>query len=498
MGQGVNINVQDNGLGAAVPGGGGVLVICGPTSSGTVNVPTQTTNPATITSNYGYGPAVQLAANVVEGTGNPVIFIKTATASSGTNTAVTATIPGAGTSAVTLTGTPFDTYYGRVTVLTGGTIGSNGIVIGVSVDAARSTLVTVQLGTATTYVIPNTGLTLNFGAGTLVAGDYYSWISTEPLWSDAGISAALASLLTVALPFQDVMIPGGSSASTGAGTAGAVSADVTAVDGYMTTLFNNRRYARCLLQARDALWGGTSTETEVTWLNSLETAFVNASSLRVGVCAGNYNFISAVDQSQYRRGLIWGAAQRDSAVAIQVDLGRVSDGALAELTLPTSPDGFIYHDESANPGLDAARFLSAWSIVGLPGLYIKNPNLMAPPGSDFTLLQHGHVIDAASAAAYQFFVKRLSSSVRVNATTGFILAQDAQTLQQGATSALQAALGNAVSAVAVTVSQTDNILSTNTLTVTIQVTPLAYLKTINITIEFVNPALQPVQTPGQT
>jgi len=497
MPQGVNFNVQDNGLGAAVPGGGNVMVVVGVSSAGAPNVPTQSQNPATFITAYGVGPGPQLAANIASNTGNPVIFIKAQTASAGTNTTVQSSVPGGSTSAVTLTGTPFDTYYGKVSVLTGGTIGASGIVLAISLDATRTTLVTVQLGTATTYAIPNTGLTLNFAAGTLVAGDTFGWISTEPLWSDAGLQSALQSLMTVALAFEDIMIPGGSTAASGAGCAGAVPADVTAIDGYATTLFNNRRYTRILLQARDAVWGGTSTETEITWLNYLETAFVNASSLRVGVCGGHYNFISAVDQSQYRRSLLWGAAQRDSAVAIQVDLGRVSDGALAEMVLPVSPDGYIYHDESANPGLDASRFLSAWSIISLPGLYIKNPNLMAPPGSDFTLLQHGHVIDAACLAAYVYFVKRLSSAVRVNSTTGFILAQDATTLQQGALASIQTALGNAVSAVNVIVSTTDNILSTNTITVTVQITPLAYLKTITVTITFVNPVLQPVQTPGQ-
>lgn len=497
MGQGVNINVQDNGLGSAVPGGGGVLVVAGISSSGAAAVAMSTASPSAITTTYGYGPGPQLAANIIENTGNPVIFVKVATAAVGTNTSVYATVPGGSLSVVTLTGTPFDTYYGKVTCLTGGTVGVAGIVLAVSLDAGRTTLVTVQLGTATTYAIANTGLTLNFTSTTMVAGDSWSWISTEPLWSDSGVQSALASLLATANPFQDIMIPGGS-ATSGAGAAGAVAGDVSAIDGYMTNLFNNRRYARCLLQARDAIWGGTSTESEATWINSIETAFVSASSLRVGVCAGNYNFISAIDQSQYRRGLLWGAAVRDSSVAIQVDLGRVSDGALSEMVLPTSPDGYIYHDESVNPGLDANRFTSAWSIISLPGLYIKNPYLMAPPGSDFSLLEHGHVIDAASLAAYLFFVKRLSSSVRVNPTTGYILQQDANTLQQGATSYINNALGNAVSNVAVIVSTTDNILSTSTLTVTVQITPLAYLKTINITIEFVNPALQPVQVPGQT
>ena len=77
-------------------------------------------------------------------------------------------------------------------------------------------------------------------------------------------------------------------------------------------------------------------------------------------------------------------------------------GALANLILPTNPDAFakglfFYHDEDATPGLDAARFLTSWQIIGLPGAYIMNSNLMAAPGSDFNWLQHGHVIDEACA-----------------------------------------------------------------------------------------------------
>ncbi len=500
MAQGVTITVQDNGLGAAQPGAGNTIVVAGISSAGTANQPFFSTSPQAFVTNFGYGPGPQLATLIAFLTGNQVGFVRVAQSGAGANTAVRTGASNTSTSVVTLTGTPLDTYYGLLTVVAGGnTIAAGGNTIAVSLDAGRSTLVTVLTQAAqTTYVIPNTGLTLNFAAGTLVTGDTFAWNSTEPVWSQANVSSALASLVSTSISWKDVYIPGGTSAINGAGTVGATNSDVQAVDGYMTSLFNNRRYGRAYLHARDAMWGGASTETEASWITSLQSAHVADSSLRAGVTAGHYNFISAIDQSQYRRPLMFGAADRDAAVAIQVDLGRVSDGPLANLTLPTSPDGYIYHDESINPGLDAARFLSAWSIIGLPGLYIKNPNLMAPPGSDFTLLQHGAVIDAASLTSYQYFVKKLSSSVRVNKTTGFILQQDANTLQQGATSALQTALGNAVSSVVCIVGTTDNILSTNTITVTVQVIPLGYLKAINITITFVNPALQVVQLPGGT
>lgn len=492
--QGINITVQDNGLGQSAPGAGNTMVVVGCTSKGAVNVPIVSTNPNDWITADGYGPGVEAAAFITQRTGNPVCFIKAATQTNGSSTSVTHT--GTGVGAITLSGNPYDTYYGLVTVTTGGTQGTAGIVLTVSLDAGRTVYATINLGTASTYVIANTGITLNFGAGTYVAGDTFAWVSTEPLWNDAGVASALQALWNLPNTFLDVLIVGDATGS-----------DVTAFDGYATTLFNKRRYTRFLTNARDATWGGTSTETESTWIAAIEADHANDSTTRVSVSGGHYNAISPISQTQFRRPASWFAGQRDSGVAIQVDLGRVKDGALPEMVIPTkqsgwpfgtpnanSADGFIYHDESVNPGLDDARFLSLWSLTGDPGLFIKNPNLMAPPGSDFNWLQHGHVIDVACYIWYKFAINLLSDSVRVNKTTGFILDTDAQAIEMRGTAQLRDALlaPGAVSDVFATVSRTDNILSTSTLTTTVSVIPLGYIKSVNTQITFVNPAIAAV------
>jgi hypothetical protein len=227
---------------------------------------------------------------------------------------------------------------------------------------------------------------------------------------------------------------------------------------------------------------------------------------------------SPVDQNQYRRPLLWLAAMRDSAVGIQIDLGEVDLGALAPLTIPVTPtwptavqgpnmpDGFLYHNEAAIQGLDAARFMTAMIFVGLPGFYITNPNLMAPPGSDFNWLDHGHVIDAACLLWYQFAVKQLSRGVRVNGpgvaaplVPGGIVQQDRLALQNQGTQFIRNVLtpGKVVSDVYVTIPGTDNLLSTATLTTTVSVIPLGKIKVINTTVTFVNPATQAVTASGQ-
>jgi Protein of unknown function (DUF2586) len=494
----VQINVQDNGLGQLPTSQGNVIVVVGVSSAGSANTPLESTAAATdLVPTYGYGPGPQLTALIQQQSGNSVIFVKAVTAADGTNTAVGKTIPGGSTAVMSITGTPNDTYYGLVTVAIGGTIGTAGIQIAISLDAGRTTYATANLGTGSTFVIPNTGLTLSFSGGTLLAqGDSFFWVSTEPTWSDAGVASAIQSLYNLPFgeTFLDLAVVGGGSETSLAGTPGCTNGDVVAIDAQMTALFNKRRYTRCLVQSRDALWGGASTETESVWEAAVIADHVNDSSLRVGVTAGYYNCVSPIDQVQYRRPLLFFAAARDAQVAIQVDLGRVKDGALANLTVPSSPDGYIYHNESQLPGFDAARFISALTYVGKPGFFIANPNLMAPPGSDFNWLQHGHVIDAASAIAYNFFVTELSDSIRVNSSTGYPLQQDVNDLILRCQAQLNSQLvyAGAVSGATVTIPANQNVLSTSTLNVVIAVVPLGYLKKIIVTIQFVNPAIQQV------
>ena len=509
----VTFSVVDNGLGQQNPGTGNTIVVVGVGSGGSVpvNTPLTSQQAGAFVAAGGYGPGPQLAELILSQAGNPVVWIEAATTSAGTNTGVMASSQNSSTStsAVTLSGTPLDTMYGLLTVISGGTIGTAGIQVGVSLDAGRGTYLTANLGTANSLAITppgtspsRTGLTLNFGAGNLTAGDQWYWVSSEPSANDASIASAVQQL--VSLPFGETPITIYDAGCTATGT------DVTSFDASMTTLFNSRRFMRRICAARDATWGGTSTETENAWIASIEASHLNDSTLRVGVSAGHYNVTSPIDQVQYRRPASWLAAVRDAQAAIQVDLGQVSSGAVAPLTLPSQPtwppaitnpvagssDGFLYHDEVLNPGLDAARFLTLTTYVGFPGFYITSPNLMAPPGSDFNLLEHGHVIDAACLVWYLFATQRLRSGVRVNPLTGFILERDRQTLQYQGTQALRNILtpGNVVSDVYCTIGATDPILSTQTLTARVSVIPLGLAVVINTTVTFVNPALIPAAT----
>jgi hypothetical protein len=226
----VNLHVQDGGLGASVPGAGGTMVVIGVSSAGTSYQRISSTQPADFVTNNGYGPAPELAAFIANQTGNDMILIKCPSATPGANTGVTTARAASSTCVVTVTGTPNDSYYGRVDVVTGGTIGVAGIIATVSLDNGRTTYATINLGTASTYVIPNTGLTLNFAAGTLDIADRFSWVSTEPLWSSAGVVSAIQALYGETTPFQNILIVGGSTGTSSTGGPGATAGDIATID----------------------------------------------------------------------------------------------------------------------------------------------------------------------------------------------------------------------------------------------------------------------------
>lgn len=495
----VTFTVQTNNLGQTGTGGQqNIIVVVGDTSAGTPNVPYQSPIPSNFVTQFGYGAAVQLAALLAARTGKSVGLVKTQTTggyTAGTNTGIIHNAGFTSTSTVSVSGAPIDDYYGKITVVTGGTIGTGPIVLNVSLDYGRTVYQVVNLGTANSYIIPNTNLTISFGAGTLVAGDTFSWISFAPSPDNVGIAAAICSLIGKGYDIEDILVPL-------PGSTGACAVNVTALQTDMIGLFNAKQFGRLLTNARDVKWGGLCTETEVQWMNSIIADESQTAADRVGVTAGFYNSASPLDGIAYRRPLLFPAGVTDASVSIWIDLAQTSLGPLAPLQNPIltgSPDGLVYHDEASNPGLDAARFLSATTIPGLPGMYVVNSNLMASLGSDFNWLQHGHVMDKFCKVLYQFFVNELSSAVRVNGTTGFILDADANDLEARCQAEIDAELVNpgAISPMPqgtsnVQITRNNNILATSTLIVTGLVIPLAYLKTIAITVAFTNPAIQPV------
>ncbi len=405
---------------------------------------------------------------------------------------------------------PLDTYYVQVNVVTGGTIASGPINLQISLDAGRNFGPVIALGTATFYAIPGTGITIKFAAGTLLTGDFFRFSTVEPTWNTAGIQAALNTFQASQYAIQGV----GSTHIVGVTTG----ANASTIQGYLDTMATGYVYTRAFMSARDnlvpATYGGAG-ETDATWQASILADFAATSARRVCVGAAYWNMPSgfplpsSTGASAYRRPIAWAAAARYAQVSPQRHIGRVRDGSLSQIvTSPTvdPSDGFNYHDERNNPGLDyiiagtGGRFMSTMTRTGLPGTYITNPLTMAPLGSDFFLMPLGTVMDIFSTIMHQVGQLTIDDDVRVNAN-GTIYENDARAIETTLAGAVNSTMfsqkmisqpvmsGPSASATgaSIIVDRTTNVRSTNTVNLTGQIIARGYVLTENITLSYQNP-----------
>ncbi len=174
-----------------------LLTVIAPVSLNADAVPYMVGNAGAIYAQNGYCPALDFVSDYITRTRLPVLFVPIAIATPGvvgrfdqsgnTNTSVVSVSVGAYGS--------LEEVDGQVRVKVGGVVGTDQIVIDLSLDGGYTWKEDIRIGTASTYTIPYIGQILTFAAGSLTAGDtVLTWHSTAPMWNNEGITAARAGL----------------------------------------------------------------------------------------------------------------------------------------------------------------------------------------------------------------------------------------------------------------------------------------------------------------
>jgi hypothetical protein len=480
----INISIADGGLGTAPPSVDRVWAVVGCSSSGTAAQIVGFSNPADIPASAGYGPGPEAVAYVLQAVGGICYYVKAATATSGTATAVTH-VGSVGDGVMAVTGTPYDKYSVVVEITATGEAGVATFKYSLDGGDTYSPNITVPSGSPGTYAIANTGMTLTFtdgvGAASWGDGDTYTFTTTAPETDTTGLGNALAALRADPREWRFVHVVGNStpySAGTGYGPC-------TTIDTQMTSAENAYRYTYAIAEARDI--GQGTSETEAQWISSLVTGLANFVSKRTAVFAGTVKIESGLPQvgkTYMRRSAAW------AAVAQRLALARGDDSGFAAKTGAMPGVNALYHDEEITPGLDAGRFSTARTIVGQAGYYISHIRMFASAGSDFEFVQARECMDEACRAARQGYFKFLNADLRVDEVTGYIDERDAQEVDNYTDAIIDAALGDNVTSSSVVTARTDNILSTKLLRGTVSIKPKAYAKSISLTIGFRNPAIK--------
>lgn len=457
------VSITDGALGLTPPNPDNTLAIIGTSSTGTENEVQSFGDQQSVKAAFGSGPLVEAACHVLAVAGGPVVCCKATSASAGAAGSVTHT--GTGLSVLTTTGSaPLDSYQVQALIVQGGTNPAGGAVtFKYSLDGGRTFSGETALPTSGVYAIPGSGVTLNFSAASLVAGDLYAFSTTGPTYDNTALAAALDALLADESEWFAVWAVGvpadGTTAAALYGT----------LDSKLLTAESAYRFAGALLSLND------DTDTNLkTVLQGLSV------SKRVGPVAGFHELTSVVSTNQFKRELAYSAAARLAAIDAAVDVGEVAQGPLP---LVVSLD----RDERKTPNLDQYGATTARTHLGLAGFYLTNGRINAGPTSDFQFWQYRRLMDIAARAVRIAELQLLNKSFRVNAD-GTIFEADARSAENVLDSALREVTvrRQRASDCSVSIDRTINMLSTQTLKVKYRVLPLAYAKFIEGEIGFTN------------
>lgn len=273
-------NVTISPVAGQVASGLGLCCVIAPVATAADVTPRQYGNSAAIYAKHGYSEGLDYAHTHLEVTRKPVLFVGIPIVTPGVVGRIN-NLGSTGTSVASVSGTPLGEHTGRVRVLTGGTVGTTGIVLGLSLDGGRSEQ-SVRLGAATTYVVPYYGVTLSFSAGTLVAGDtILTWHGTAPRGDAAGWTAARTALASQGRLFRTALLCG----DLQSGTEGA--ALLAQINAYKTA---NQRYSAIRASVKDWLPGDAMSRVQarMTGSPSVTYAEVGATGDTITRAAGSW------------------------------------------------------------------------------------------------------------------------------------------------------------------------------------------------------------------
>lgn len=336
----------------AFAGGTGYAVVIGCVEQNDDITPRVFASTKALLTQHGYSPAVDYCALHLEKTKKPIIFVGLPKATAGTLTRQSGHLV-TGTSVVSVAAGAngvLEEVDAVLTVITGGTIGANGIVFDLSLDGNR-TKKRVRLGTASSYTIPYVGIVISFAAGTLIAGDVYTFESTAPMWNNAGLTAAREALAEQLKLARTWLVVGDVTDSTVAGYV------VTQVNAYETS---NDRFVVARVQTKDIVprvvmtTGGNLTFAEVGGTGDTITR-ASGSWLTDGFRVGDRITVSGTVSNNFSDALVTAVTATVLTLDTQDLTAEVIASSSVTLTKGQTMSAFVSANDSDFASIDAQK-----------------------------------------------------------------------------------------------------------------------------------------------
>lgn len=312
------------------------------------------------------GEPVTVANSIINGVNglaalavaNPNIFTSSlVTTGAKTSVAKAATTLAYGsTGSATAAGTPTNKYAMKVVVVRGGTVGtSTDMTVRWTGDSSRDeslfgeTLVPLSGLVVLTNPTLDSGCTITL-SGQLAAGDYFTFLTTEPTVNFADFSSSV-----------DVAI------ANSTYKYGYICSDRVFSRSESTILDNKLQAVRetKFLQGMFSARGFNTGETVAQYETAISTDFAGFNSSRgvVAICVTSIKWLSPKTNMSYVSSGMQTLAGRRSSIDMHQDMGQIEDGQLPNNVLE------IYYDEFKNPFLGTQRFICLRTIPGVPNQY---------------------------------------------------------------------------------------------------------------------------------
>jgi hypothetical protein len=463
--QDVSITILENALGILPADTDKIVLLFGVSSAGTPATLYPITDSESLAA-IGYGPGPETCRHFVD-EGAQVYFCPVTAGTAGSNSSVA---QAAGSPpAVGLTGAPYDFYKGHVKMTAGGAVGTSKFQY--SLDDGETW--SQEIVTASTYPVPNTGLTITFAAGTYVLADEYTWTSTAPYYTTSNLNTAFDAAIADPREWGLVYVSGAVAGATESDKATNLAGVIAAVGTKMAAAATAFRFARAIVEAADFADSGAALISAATTIAQTRVACVAGFGKVLSPVTGRKNMVS------YGRVLCSKLGKKPigkdpSQIAAEAGTGAMPSALLS-----------LKHDERKTPGLDTARFVTARTYIGRTGFYVTNFPLMSSPGSDFKYLQHGQVMDNACKTARNAMLPYLSRDLEVEAD-GTLSESEAQNIEEDVGGQVRASVVQPGHATAATIvaNRTDVVLTTEKLRAKVRVQPKFYPKAIELELGF--------------
>lgn len=324
----------------------------------------------------------------------------------------------------------------------------------------------------------DTGITLTLPLGTYTKGDTYTFTTSEPSYVLGDLTDALDAIVAASrLDYFLIHVVGAASSA----------ANARAIAESLVTYAEDFALVHKFVEIVMAC-----PSVDVAVASALRTEFegfgADTENRRVAIVYPYVELESEATKENgkkrvFERSLAWPLIARLASISISESAAWVGRGKLAGVKLVQQ----TYLDEA--DAMDDAGFVTVREVVGKTGYFINNHKIMTPEGSDFQFGEYRRIMDAACRVARERGVNYLNGKLLASKATGFITETSARGVEDDIGGALQAKLvPEHADEATVVVARDEDIIKTQSFSLTTRIVPPAYGRAITHDIAFINPA----------